>query len=251
MKKTLLFALAMFSVFSCKKKEAIEAPLPKEATEVVLGTDCYAFDDNHSSISLRITDIANNKVKGYLKYNLAEKDQNNGTFEGTLQNDTLIATYTFQSEGIKSKRNVAFLVKKNQLVEGYGEMTPDGITFKNPKAITFANTLALAKIECKGPSDCPSDFGFVFSEIKRECLSVQKINIALNPIESGTTSEGDRAYVVFSEDNNKAEVFLPNEPKSIVLDKTSEGNWGTTDYKLTAWKGYVLQYKGDPIFAGE
>jgi hypothetical protein len=251
MKKSLLFALALFSIFSCKKKEDIETRLPEETMPVVLGTDCYAFDDNNSSISLRITEIANNQVKGYLKYDLSGKDQNNGTFEGILQNDTLIAVYTFQSEGIKSKRDVAFLVKENQLVEGYGEMSPDGTAFKNRKAIAFTNTMALAKIECKGTPDCPSDFGFVFSELKKECLPVQKISTALHLIKSGTASEGDRTYVVFSEDNSKAEVFLPNAPKGMVLDKTSEGNWGVADYKLTAWKGYVLQYKGNPVFAGE
>lgn len=251
MKKIILSALILLSVVSCKKKEDTETQLPEPTPiAIVLGKDCYGFEGNNNSIALRVTDTYNG-VKGYLKYHLHEKDSNKGAFQGVLNGDTLVATYTFQSEGVESKREVAFLIKGNQLLEGYGEMTPDGTKFKDIETIKFSDAMPLTKTDCKGTADCPPDFGFVFSELKKECLNVSKITSVLNPMKEGMSTTGEPAYVLFSDDNAKAELFLPNETKSIILDKTSEGNWGTSDYKLTAWKGFVLHHKGKLVFAGE
>lgn len=254
MRKLLLLAFLLLGVLSCKKKEDImetETKLPEQEKKVAgLGADCYAFKGDYGTVILRVTDLANG-IKGYLKYDLYEKDSNNGTFEGVLKGDTLVADYTFQSEGVESVREVAFLIKDNQLLEGYGEMTPDGTKFKETKTLKFNTAMPLAKTDCKGPSDCPAEFGFVYSELKKKCLPVKTIPTVLNPMKDGMTTPGPVAYVLFSEDTAKAELFLPNEAKSIFLIKTSEGNWDEGDYKLIAWKGYVLQYKGKPAYGGQ
>ncbi len=75
----------------------------------------YALMTAGNTIQLSLTRQGTN-VSGTLQYPLADKDQNTDTMRG----DTLIADYTFQSEGQESVREVVFLATKNGLVEGYG-----------------------------------------------------------------------------------------------------------------------------------
>ncbi|MGH2667033.1 hypothetical protein [Flavobacterium sp.] len=251
MKKYIVLVFILFTILSCKKKEINETGLlEKEKSASVLGLDCYAYNGDYSKVMLRITNVSNG-VKGYLKYDLYEKDSNNGTFEGILKGDTLIADYTFQSEGVENIRKVAFLIQGNQLFEGHGEMTSDGTRFKNSKAIQFSKAMPLSEVECKGSADCPADFGFLYSELKKECIYVKTVSVVLNPLKNGMATTEPKAYVLFSDDTAKAELFLPNETKNIILSKTSEGNWAAGDYKLMAWKGYVLQYKDKPVYGGQ
>ncbi len=62
--------------------------------------------------------------------------------------------------------------------------------------------------------------------------------------------KGKAALLLFDETKTQAELFLPNANEGIVLNKTNEGNWGNGDYILIAWKGYVVQYNGKPIYGG-
>lgn len=82
------------------------------------------------------------------------------------------------------------------------------------------------------------------------CLELTTLNIKLNPLEDGATSKGNVVYVLFDDKKNKVEIFLPFQDKGIILKKTAEGNWSMGEYKLIAWKGYVLQKFGKAIFGG-
>lgn len=93
--------------------------------------------------------------------------------------------------------------------------------------------------------------GQSFSELKKTCLELNTLNLKLNPLKGGATTKGKFAYVLFDNEKKSAEVFFPSENKGIVLSKTAEGNWTNTDYKLIAWKGFVLQKNGIAIFSGE
>ncbi len=92
--------------------------------------------------------------------------------------------------------------------------------------------------------------GQSFSELKQTCLELATLNIKLNPLKEGATTKGDVAYVLFGDTNKSAEIFFPRKNKGIILTKTDEGNWSNGDYKLIAWKGYVLQKNGIAIFGG-
>ena len=83
-----------------------------------------------------------------LNIEYAEKDANQGKFVGTLNGDKLIGTYTFNSEGTESSREMAFLIKDNQLIEGYGELNEDGTKFKDMNTIKYTSTMPLTKMEC-------------------------------------------------------------------------------------------------------
>ena len=104
------------------------------------------YDADGSKVQLEMTNV-DNEVSGILVYELKEKDRNKGTIKGTMNGDTLIANYTFQSEGTESIRQVAFLMKDKQLIEGYGESVTEGTIskFKNVNTLSFTSDNASFK----------------------------------------------------------------------------------------------------------
>ena len=94
--------------------------------------------------------IGDSAVTGNLYYNFYEKDKNNGTITGKMKGDTLIADYTFMSEGTQSIREVAFLLTDSTAKEGYGEMQQQNnkMTFASPAKISFDKSFILSKKEC-------------------------------------------------------------------------------------------------------
>lgn len=110
---------------------------------------CYVGSTGKDSIFLK-TERFPNVVTGKLEYRFYEKDQSAGELDGKLFGDTLIADYTFVSEGIKSVRQVIFLLQNDLAIEGYGEMEEkDGkMVFKNIKEIRFDSSFNLRKTVC-------------------------------------------------------------------------------------------------------
>jgi hypothetical protein len=151
-KSIILFALAV-SLINCKNKEENTETIVTE-TEVtptekeVIALGCYVYDDKKSNIKFEITENQN-EIKGNLEYKLFEKDSNSGTFIGKVEDSVLIGNYTFNSEGVESKRQVAFKINGETLSEGFGELNEDGTSFKNSKALKFDDKMILAKTDCK------------------------------------------------------------------------------------------------------
>ena len=108
---------------------------------------CYGYDANGSTVDLYLTDT-DGRVEGTLDYALAEKDANTGDISGHWRGDTLYATYTFQSEGRESTREVAFLAQGDRLIEGYGPVSADGTAFTDRTRLTFDPQMPLQLTEC-------------------------------------------------------------------------------------------------------
>jgi hypothetical protein len=111
---------------------------------------CYTYIKNKDTATL--TMISSGPITtGELKYNLYEKDKNTGIFEGELRGDTLIAEYTFNSEGTESVRQVAFLKKGNQLIEGFGDVEEKNskMMFKDTSKLTFGQSIVFNKVDCQ------------------------------------------------------------------------------------------------------
>lgn len=110
---------------------------------------CYANYSKKDSIKLQLT-TNENTITGTLQIKLFAKDENKGTFKGIIKGDTLIADYVFMSEGILSTRQIAFLKRNNNLIEGYGDVEEkDGkILFKNVAKLNFNNSTPLVKVTC-------------------------------------------------------------------------------------------------------
>ncbi len=110
---------------------------------------CYA-SSGKDSVTLSLT-INETNVTGDLVYKIEGKDNNSGTFAGTINGDTLIGDYNFMAEGIQSTRQVAFLLKDNMAIEGYGDAEEKSgkMIFKNPSSLYFGKGISMKKIDCK------------------------------------------------------------------------------------------------------
>ena len=136
----------------------------KDSAETVPGSDdttqmtiqiptstCYSYTTPRDTIFLKLERFPN-VVTGILNYSLREKDKNTGDIDGVLRGDTLVADYTFLSEGTRSVRQVVFLLKDNEAVEGYGEMKEDAgeMVFSNIGSVDFSKGTRLVKVNCDG-----------------------------------------------------------------------------------------------------
>ena len=113
-------------------------------------TGCYGFSENGTKITFQITRV-DPLVQGNLIYDWAEKDRNSGGFNRSFENDMIIGTYTFVSEGVQSSREVAFKVEDANLIEGHGELQSAGkmTTFVNTETLVFDKRFKLKFGACK------------------------------------------------------------------------------------------------------
>ena len=158
MKHLMLIACLILTLSGCKNNESKKTEDPM--TEVQKDTDmdgskepklevgCYLYNEQGDLVRFEITTINGSSVKGKLNYAYAEKDKNEGTFDGVLTGNKLFGKYTFMSEGTESIRDVAFKVEKNQVVEGFGDLNDDGATFKDTTKLNYRATTPWKKGPC-------------------------------------------------------------------------------------------------------
>jgi hypothetical protein len=158
MNKGIFSLLVLAFLFSCKNEQnPAKQPNQMENDSIaarvltgsLLGEFCYSYTNKKDSVLLH-ANISDSAVSGNLYYNFYEKDKNNGTITGKMKGDTLLANYTFTSEGKQSVREVAFLLTDSTAKEGYGEMLQqnDKMIFKNSHNISFTNSFLLYKQKC-------------------------------------------------------------------------------------------------------
>ena len=104
----------------------------------------------------------------------------------------------------------------------------------------------------KDEDGCLASAGYTWSQLNKECVKVFT-GMQLNPFDKPQNEdETVCAYVLFSEDVNQAEVFLPSQTKSIILKRDSEGKpWVFEDWQLIVWKGYALKKGDENKFVGD
>lgn len=145
----------IMGLFSCNNETKTTDTAAKDTaavppTDIKLpGYMCFAKRSAGDTFWLQLN-VFENVVTGNLNYIFKEKDSNKGEIEGKMNGDTLIADYTFMSEGKKSVRQVAFLVKDSVATEGYGDLEQkDGkMVFKNPQSLTFGKGIVMTKVSC-------------------------------------------------------------------------------------------------------
>ena len=149
MKNTSIIALSLAIFTSCNTEKKQESTTQTEVQTTQTET-CYQHTKDSSTIKLNLK-INGNIATGDLIYDYYQKDRSAGKIKGELKSDTLLANYTFVSEGVESEREVVFLKTIDGWVEGYGEIDDkDGkVIFKNKNTITFANDVVLKKTTCQ------------------------------------------------------------------------------------------------------
>jgi hypothetical protein len=249
-----IFALSLIVLASCnnktKNKETVAVSNKINETAA-----CYSYSKDNDSVILHIT-ITDNLASGDLVYNYFQKDKNIGKINGEMKGDTLYVEYTFQSEGVNSVREVAFLKKGNEWIEGYGDLEEQSgkMVFKNKATLNFKNNITLKQTKCNTDEHGSLlSFGYVWSSVKNSSIQLSETATRLNPIEA-MDKDKSPAYIVFSKDQSKAELFLPQIANSLLLDRTgTEGNyiWKNNEWELIVWKGYVLKKNKVAVYGGQ
>ncbi|HEX8561390.1 MAG TPA: hypothetical protein VF676_00295 [Flavobacterium sp.] len=144
--------LAIVSGCGNKKQDTHDQPGPEVKNEqpvVDSARECFEWVKGNDTVSLQYARKVNN-VTGELRYAWYEKDKSAGTFVGVFKGDTLRADYTFQSEGMESVREIVFVRRGDQLLQGNGEMEDKNgkMIFSDRGQLDFSNTIALIKTDC-------------------------------------------------------------------------------------------------------
>ena len=115
----------------------------------VPNVQCFKSIKGSDTVYLKLEKFPN-VVTGNLVYNFHEKDGNTGTIDGMLKGDTLIADYTFMSEGQQSVRQVAFIINDSMATEGYADVIEENgkMIFKNTATLNFSKGIQLKSIPC-------------------------------------------------------------------------------------------------------
>jgi hypothetical protein len=135
-------------VLSCN--EPLQKTVPTKSKAAPEVRSCYQYVGDKDIIVLMLIS-KNDTITGTLSYTLYQKDNSRGTIQGQMRGDLLVADYTFQSEGVLSKRQVAFKKSGTTFIEGYGEATNENnrIVFKNLDSLDFSHSVILNKVLCK------------------------------------------------------------------------------------------------------
>jgi hypothetical protein len=153
MKRLIFLALAGMTIVACNDESTTKDKTVQEKTEHAStpAPACYLGVSGKDSIQLIVIKDDEGLVNGELNYLFYEKDKSRGTYSGRMKGDTLFADYTYTSEGMESKREIAFLQQGNTFTEGYGDaMEIQGVmTFKNPYTLQFGKGFVLNQVECK------------------------------------------------------------------------------------------------------
>ena len=130
--------LFLFCFIACKKSNKAETVAAVEEEKPAVVGECYLSVSGQDSILMQFV-VENTSVAGQLHYRFSQKDKSGGTLFGEMRGDTLVADYKFISEGIESEREVAFLRRGNELIEGFGdsEEKEGRVVFKNVLGLRF------------------------------------------------------------------------------------------------------------------
>lgn len=115
----------------------------------VPSTSCYERIDRKDTFRLKIESY-DDIVSGTLSYLYHDKDQITGSIRGLRYGDTLIGEYTFEAEGKKSVRQIAFLLNDIFAREGHADMEDrDGkMSFANTHDLSFEKGIVMVREDC-------------------------------------------------------------------------------------------------------
>lgn len=102
----------------------------------------------------------------------------------------------------------------------------------------------------KDKNGCLVAAGQTWSTLRQTCLQVFNEGIRLNPIQQKADEAVFSAFVLYNDNQSKAELFLPREDKSIILDKKASGIYSNGAYEYNnvngeLKKGTEIIYKKD------
>lgn len=159
MKKYILLGSLSLFLMNCNKKVETNAPVTNtdsltDTTQTVIDTlgpksYCYLGVTGKDSVFVSIDDNLGT-VTGKMAYKNSEKDSSKGDLTGFKSGDTLKLTYEFASEGTKSKRDLFFLQKDGNLLEGIGNQKDDNgvMKYADESKVSYKDGQKLQTADC-------------------------------------------------------------------------------------------------------
>jgi hypothetical protein len=100
---------------------------------------CYVATLQKDRFILDITSHSGENIEASVAFKNFEKDSSTGTLVGTFDGEILFGIYTFQSEGMTSRRELTFKYVDGGWYSGYGpvEVNGDFESFVRPLDITW------------------------------------------------------------------------------------------------------------------
>lgn len=159
MKNLILSATVVLTAISCEKKQSetftqdtsIDSVLIPETNEPVESSTlqtCYVAVSGKDSVFISLEDNLGTFI-GKMRYKNFGKDSSLGDISGTQNGDTLKLTYNFEAEGTTSEREIYFLRKDGNLIEGIGDhiMEANKDFYADPGKLTYNGHL-LKPVDC-------------------------------------------------------------------------------------------------------
>lgn len=111
---------------------------------------CYQAIDGADTAHLKVGTVKD-KVMGELSFNFKEKQNTNGTIEGSYHGDTLFVDYSYKINGTNFKNPLVFLKEDSTFYQGYGTIiTYLGRTsFDKNVPIDFTKGFVFKQTDCK------------------------------------------------------------------------------------------------------
>lgn len=146
--------LVFFLLGSCGSERADKNEIQRtsegkrEISDLTSGCYQLVIGKDTADLQIRITDTS---VIGSLNYNRFEKDNNEGTIQGTIQNNLIKVWYVFSSEGVVSARELYLKKMDHGFAEGYGEvyLKNDSVYYRYPTVLRYEEKHLYLPINCK------------------------------------------------------------------------------------------------------
>ena len=182
---------------------------------------CYHATVGDSSSLLQIKDSSADQLTGELIFQNYEKDSSYGVFTGKFAADQLTIDFTFQSEGIESKRQIVLTKSADQL-------SGEGYTYKpvdDCKKVLYNQGLGLIPFDMKLPL-------YLFPQMRLQQISEEQIGWTFG---SGGFKPIQSAKIVYTPTKGEpvdAVVFYLWQKSvwNVIADPNQAPDWGVEQW---------------------
>ena len=182
---------------------------------------CYHATVGDSSSLLQIKDSSADQLTGELIFQNYEKDSSYGVFKGKFAADQLTIDFTFQSEGIESKRQIVLTKSADQL-------SGEGYTYKpvdDCKKVLYNQGLGLIPFDMKLPL-------YLFPQMRLQQISEEQIGWTFG---SGGFKPIQSAKIVYTPTKGEpvdAVVFYLWQKSvwNVIADPNQAPDWGVEQW---------------------
>jgi hypothetical protein len=213
--RSLLLIATLF--ISCAEPNVEQEEIPIEEPTSIENSDfCYAYRSGENYRIMQLS-IQSDEVLGFLQNYLPGKDISNGSVSGNIEGDTLFLRFLYQLKQKDTMRQLAFLKQGDYLLEGSGPLmeNPFGDMVFERGLLQFSDQNKFSLVTCKENQSLSMNYQIVWSVLKGDYTDLKRFGVELK-------GEEQNAYLVMSDDSMFAEVILPQNAGTLILNKNEK-----------------------------